>query len=394
MANYGYEEGALTSINEIVDKAEENTSTDGSSLGFRSLGNIVQDVWAGKVSVTRRGPRNKRQSYYLNLKQVKQTASDQQALKSTFAEKLDGINIPAGWELMKDQSNSISFVRLEQWEFNNSRGVTELKVTESDNSLRYKVKAHCCEINLNNHELVDGNSALSVKARVCLALSFVEQSSLCTGVSLEDDEKFLGLTTHVAGSIKDLATVNTTARSVVFSTRCKVFSVPGGCCCECNRLKKLHNQRKERKKNHSKIAPRCNKRYLNKAELNLQLQQERSKRRNAERRESYWKDKFFTESIDLEEDDHRDLVELSKNLSKQKLPEEMECLWLQQKKILETRSKFGYRWHPKYVGINFTLNHLQHARFTDNKENNSPYVTPNNINIYQFLKYQNNFIPL
>lgn len=71
MANYGYEEGALTSINEIVDKAEENTSTDGSSLGFRSLGNIVQDVWAGKVSVTRRGPRNKRQSYYLNLKQVK-----------------------------------------------------------------------------------------------------------------------------------------------------------------------------------------------------------------------------------------------------------------------------------------------------------------------------------
>ena len=44
MANYGYEEGALTSINEIVDKAEENTSTDGSSLGFRSLGNIVENT--------------------------------------------------------------------------------------------------------------------------------------------------------------------------------------------------------------------------------------------------------------------------------------------------------------------------------------------------------------
>lgn len=58
--------------------------------------------------------------------------------------------------------------------------------------------------------------------------------------------------------------------------------------------------------------------------------------------------KFEEQLITMEESDHADLVWMVENLGiKNELPPDVSILWDQQKKMLETPSKKGYRWHPK-----------------------------------------------
>lgn len=47
----------------------------------------------------------------------------------------------------------------------------------------------------------------------------------------------------------------------------------------------------------------------------------------------------------MDKDDHEDLSNMF--LNAHNVPEEMAHLWEQQKKQLQTKSKDGYRWHPK-----------------------------------------------
>ena len=68
------------------------------------------------------------------------------------------------------------------------------------------------------------------------------------------------------------------------------------------------------------ISRNCNKRYLTKEDVVLQLNQERKQRLNAEKREKYWKEKFLEESVQLEDGDHADLNHHVENGSKRKHP--------------------------------------------------------------------------
>ena len=91
---------------------------------------------------------------------------------------------------------------------------------------------------------------------------------------------------------------------------------------------------------------KCNKQYL-REEVVLQVHQEQKRRFNAEKRERYWREKFENESIEVQNDDNSDLTCIFQGVVKEKVPKETACLWEQQKKILHTKSKRGYRWNPK-----------------------------------------------
>ena len=75
------------------------------------------------------------------------------------------------------------------------------------------------------------------------------------------------------------------------------------------------------------ISRHCNKRYLTTEDAVLQLNQERKQRLNAEKWQKYWKEKFLEESVQLEDGDHADLTTMLHKVPKDKVPEEMECLW-------------------------------------------------------------------
>ena len=73
------------------------------------------------------------------------------------------------------------------------------------------------------------------------------------------------------------------------------------------------------------------------------------KRKNVEEREHFWKNKFNSEAIELDESDEDDVNKIFKKVEKNNVSADMICLWEQQKMVLQTNSLGGYRWHPNYV---------------------------------------------
>ena len=124
-------------------------------------------------------------------------------------------------------------------------------------------------------------------------------------------------------------------------------------CKNCKALMKVNNQRRSRKEKRSQLdlpaSLNCNKRFLSKEEVVEQLKEENRKRKNAESRENYWKEKFPNEALELEKEDESDLQKIFLSVKKHDVPEDAKCLWEQQEKILKSNSPEGYRWHPKYV---------------------------------------------
>lgn len=55
--------------------------------------------------------------------------------------------------------------------------------------------------------------------------------------------------------------------------------------------------------------------------------------------------------LELEEEDHHDMMEIMRHVNKDEVPEDMLLFWDEQKKILQTKSKHQYRWHPKIMKL-------------------------------------------
>lgn len=53
------------------------------------------------------------------------------------------------------------------------------------------------------------------------------------------------------------------------------------------------------------------------------------------------------QTVAMEKDDDHDLTTILNGVEPKNVPENMQCLLEQQRKILKTTSRNGYRWHPK-----------------------------------------------
>lgn len=52
----------------------------------------------------------------------------------------------------------------------------------------------------------------------------------------------------------------------------------------------------------------CNRRWLEKEDIENQLNDCRREKRNVIEREMYWREKFYSESFDIEDEDYKDLM--------------------------------------------------------------------------------------
>lgn len=350
MAHYEYEEGAFTPCQDIVSDADRyKENVNASASGIYSLGSIIQDVWGTKVQKVRRGPRNNQKNVYLNLKrrQIANISMEtERAVRSSLLDEVSNLEVPKDWKMVENSPNCISIVRLENWEINNVRASTEVVVTRSAASTDalIEVKAHGCKRDLAS---ILGFHSMPMEERIGLAIDCVEKSSFCTGISLPNEDSLQVFVPHITTTYKTLEQQTENEVNKFFSLKCLVFSPPGSKCSECRQLLKLHNTKMQRREKRVGIHPKCNKRYLRKEEVVLQVHQEQKRRVNAEKRERYWREKFENESVEVQNDDNSDLTCIFQGVAKEKVPEEMACLWEQQKRIMHTKSKRGYRWHPK-----------------------------------------------
>ena len=346
MANYVYEEGTITAISDIVKHAEEDKENQSGncecSLGFSSLGRIVRDLWGDKVKNAKRGARAHRRHVYLNLKRIQ--PSEESVDNHSLSLELSKVHLPENWTRVEDNANTLSFVRLEKWSFDNRRVSTTVAVSQTDNNTFITIKTHGCEAEVPNVVL----GAMPLAQQIGAVFHHIDNSSFCGGFSHSEGDSLLALADCVKGSYRDLSAESVEQQQIVyFSSSCKIFSSRDGRCSECKNLLRSHNLKRQRKEKRASIHPHCNRRYLTREELNELLQNERTARLNAEQRERYWRGKFDSEAVELENDDHGDLSQMLTNVPKEKVPEEMLCMWEQQKKMLTTKSKHGNRWHPK-----------------------------------------------
>ena len=164
---------------------------------------------------------------YLNLKRIKSNEKSVENENSgTLSDKLAGVIVPKEWKIVEDNWNCITFTRLEKWQFDNRRAMTEVVVSQSGNSVCLTVKAHGCETDVSNVVL----SSLSVKQQVDLAIEFVEKSTFCDGISLPAGENFQALAAHIKGNYRYLTDDKLPNNPTVvhFSTSCKIFASTGG----------------------------------------------------------------------------------------------------------------------------------------------------------------------
>ncbi len=342
-------------VKEILEHAnQEKENVAQKYLSRQTLGWIMTDCFGGKVRVVQRGTRQHRERGYLNLRRRNQQvapANDQcndesgDRVGSLSLVSLKELQLPSQWHCLEDRDDQVSFIRHENWDFSGQRGITELLVKKTNqlDPVSLVVRAHGSSVDLNKD--LGFKKLLGEKTiddQVLDALNYADKSSLCCGFQ-DDDNCVLTMSTYVTGVLR-LADVESKR---VFAENCLVLSGPSGICNNCSRLRVKSGKRKRRKETQMEIHPKCNKRYLSKEEVEAQLKNEQKVRRNAEKREQYWREKFQEECVIVESEDQDDLFKMFKGVDEKDVPEEMKCFWQQQHKILHTTSKHGYRWHPK-----------------------------------------------
>ena len=115
LSNEEHSEDSLTFTNDIIkhSQAEKETRERSNSLSTYKIGSIVKGILGAKVPFVNRGPRNARQSAYLNLTRV--TLSLTAAIKvGEKALLLDDGSLAQGWTGKADSACRFSFFRREK----------------------------------------------------------------------------------------------------------------------------------------------------------------------------------------------------------------------------------------------------------------------------------------
>ena len=64
-------------------------------------------------------------------------------------------------------------------------------------------------------------------------------------------------------------------------------------------------------------------------------------------REKYWQSKYHELTIEMDDEDSGDIKHMFESANESDIPDDIKCLWNQQKKIMSTTNSKGNRWHPK-----------------------------------------------
>ena len=334
LSNYQYETVSMVPIKRIVDHStcEEKNSPAGMRLSGEVLGRLVKDIWEGKVMTVRRGSRGNVERYYMNL--------------TRKGNKTENHQLPEGWSCIVESDKRMTLVRLENFLMNKQRATTELIMDDLNEEIcRCKVRANGVQRDLESDlgfAFQSTFNSMNPEQRMVTIVTLVDKSVLRKGYKLASDEEATTNLPHLSANERE--------EKRVFSQGCLIFSNSdaGRQCTSCKYVMKVDRKKKMRKETRGDVInPKCNRKWLAKEDIERQLDYQRKEQRKALEREKYWKDKFISQSIELEEEDHHDLTSIFEGTAKEYVPKEMKCLWDQQQKIIHTASPDGYRWHPK-----------------------------------------------
>lgn len=353
LENYEYAKDGMVFLNEIIQHSGQEKENFNKDLTRCTLGCLIKDTFAEKVRLVQRGPRGNKQHVHLNLQRIQKSHAEVFSSSGSLCSIVPSLKLPSGWHFIKDGSDQVSFIRHEIWEFSKQRGTTELRVNQnSPSKIMLQVKSHGCSVDFKKDlglERLFKN--VSFERQILLAIKFIKHSNLCFGFPLNDSERVMSMLPHLTGGFESMSEGPKECKRVLAQNCLVLMSGPSKICHSCSRLHTVDSNRRKRKANQTTVSPACNKRFMTKEEVEYQLKMEQMERRNAEKREAYLREKFEKESVLVDDEDQQDLLQMAGSLNENDFPEDLKCLWEQQKKekekILKTKSKNGYQWHPK-----------------------------------------------
>ena len=77
------------------------------------------------------------------------------------------------------------------------------------------------------------------------------------------------------------------------------------------------------------------------------LSEEKNRRRKAEKRESYLREKIEKGMKEFGEEDNKDFTDMMNLVEENKLDDDMKLFFKIRRENLGKKSSKGYRWHPK-----------------------------------------------
>ena len=87
--------------------------------------------------------------------------------------------------------------------------------------------------------------------------------------------------------------------------------------------------------------------YMTEDEIQAKLNKEKTKRRKAEKRESYLREKIENGMKEFDEEDNKDFIQMFNLVEQESLNDDMKLFFKVQQENLGKKSSRGYRWHPK-----------------------------------------------
>ena len=217
------------------------------------------------------------------------------------------------WTTVRNNDNSLSFIRSEERAFNGQRCSTKILVTflnDKEKCYELKVMSHGFSLSVEelslDKELKSGDAMEQIK----VVARFLDSSRMCRGIPLEKEHVSKHqLGTNIIVAVSYIGQTNRPIENRMFSGRCKIIAPANQCCTSCSSAKRNETKRRNRQNSvgKGKSNPRENYRYLSEVGIAKKLAEQKQQLKNARAREKWWKRKFEEQLIQLEESDHNDL---------------------------------------------------------------------------------------
>lgn len=192
---------------------------------------------------------------------------------------LPNMDLPRGWQLEITHSNLACIYRRDPLEFNGQRLTLELELDlSSRDNRKFIIKSQVFKVEfttlMSNASIV----GLSLHEQINYILEYLQNSTVCRGISLQEGETIISLTPHFTGDMEELSG-SKGKESRAFSAKCLVISTGNDAQCKnCKILKKVNSQRVARRESRTFDTPdaRSNKKFLSKEEVVRQLSEKNS----------------------------------------------------------------------------------------------------------------------
>lgn len=132
----------------------------------------------------------------------------------------------------------------------------------------------------------------------------------------------------------------------LISSSCLLLVTVGTLCQNCVYANELHCNRASKRKRAEQTetdSNKRNKRDLNRSGLENKISVQKKQQRTTSSAKLITEDQLLT----FAESDHNDLLRISEEIDKSRIPEDMQLLWDMQMKQLAAKSPKGHRWHPR-----------------------------------------------